>query len=76
LRYGHRSPEKIGSSPICGDLDGVRVIAMDEFAIQKGHRYATVVVEPYRKRVLWLGLGRGRQDIRPFFELLGEQGRQ
>ena len=28
------------------DLSGVKVIAMDEFAIQKGHRYATVVVEP------------------------------
>jgi hypothetical protein len=51
------------------ELDGVRVIAMDEFAI----RYATVVVEPYCKRVLLLGLARGRQDIRPFFELLGEQ---
>ena len=23
------------------DLDGIEVIAMDEFAIQKGHRYAT-----------------------------------
>jgi hypothetical protein len=70
LRYGHRSPEKIGSSPICGDLNGVRVIAVDEFAIRKGHRCTTVVVERYRKRVLWLGLGRGRQDVRPFFELL------
>lgn len=28
------------------DLDGVTIIGMDEFAIQKGHRYATVVVEP------------------------------
>ncbi len=36
-------------------LDGVRVIAMDEFAIHKGHRYATVVVEPATKRVLWVG---------------------
>ena len=53
------------------DLDGVRVIALDEFAIQKGHRYATVIVEPVRKRVLWVGRGRGREDIRPFFELLG-----
>ncbi len=44
---------------------------MDEFAIQKGHRYATVIVEPLRKRVLWVGRGRGREDIRPFFELLG-----
>jgi transposase len=46
-------------------LEGVRVIAMDEFAIHKGHRYATVIVEPYRKQVLWLGLGRGRADVRP-----------
>lgn len=57
------------------DLSGVRVIAMDEFAIHKGHRYATVIVEPYRKQVLWLGSGRGRADVRPFFELLGPHGR-
>ncbi len=56
------------------DVAGVRVITMDEFAIQKGHRYATVVVEPYRKRVLWVGRGRGREEVRPFFELLGPAG--
>ena len=44
---------------------------MDEFAIQKGHRYATVVVDPERKRVLWIGRGRSRAEVRPFFELLG-----
>ena len=55
------------------DLDGIEVIGMDEFAIQKGHRYATVVVEPTRKRVLWIGRGRGRADVRPFFELLGPE---
>jgi transposase len=55
------------------DLDGLDVIALDEFAIQKGHRYATVIVEPTRKRVLWIGRGRGREDIRPFFELLGRE---
>jgi transposase len=53
------------------DLDGARTLAMDEFAIQKGHRYATVVVDPERKRVLWVGRGRSRADVRPFFELLG-----
>jgi len=56
------------------DLGGVTVIAMDEFAIQKGHRYATVVVDPERKRVLWVGRGRSRADVRPFFELLGPEG--
>jgi transposase len=56
------------------DLRGVQVIAMDEFAIQKGHRYATVIVDALRKRVLWVGRGRGKADIRPFFELLGAEG--
>lgn len=55
------------------DLEGVRRIAMDEFAIQKGHRYATVVVDVERKRVLWVGRGRSRAEIRPFFELLGPE---
>lgn len=56
------------------DLRGVEVIAMDEFAIQKGHRYATVIVDAMRKRVLWIGRGRAREDIRPFFDLLGLEG--
>jgi transposase len=58
------------------DLSGVRLLAMDEFAIQKGHRYATVIVDPTCKRVLWIGRGRGRADVRPFFEQLGPAGRQ
>lgn len=56
------------------DLSGVTVIAMDEFALRKGHRYATVVVEPRRKRVLWVGKGRAREDVRPFFSQLGPDG--
>lgn len=55
-------------------LRDVRVIAMDEFAIQRGHRYATVIADPIRRRVLWVGRGRGRDDVRPFFELLGPAG--
>lgn len=55
------------------DLNGVTELLIDEFAIQKGHRYATVVVDATRKRVLWVGRGRSRASIRPFFELLGEQ---
>jgi transposase len=58
------------------DLSGVEAIAMDEFAIQKGHRYATVIVEPTTKRVLWVGRGRRREDVRPFFEALGAEGRR
>lgn len=62
--------EKLGP----GDLTGIEVVAMDEFAIQKGHRYATVVADPAPRRVLWVGRGRSRQDVRPFFEQLGQEG--
>jgi transposase len=56
------------------ELRGLRVVAIDEFAIQRGHRYATVAVDPTTKRVLWVGRGRGREDLRAFFTLLGPSG--
>lgn len=55
------------------DFSGVSMLVMDEFAIQKGHRYATVVADAQTKRVLWVGRGRTRKEIRPFFEALGAE---
>lgn len=67
----HASLEREVGPP---SFDGVEVMAMDEFAIQKGHRYATVVVDARTKRVLWVGRGRDRDSVRVFFELLGKEG--
>ena len=50
----------------------LRQLVMDEFAIFKGHRYATVITDAQTHQVLWIGLGRSRADIRPFFEELGD----
>lgn len=47
-----------------------RRLVMDEFALYKGHRYATVVMDAETRRVLWVGEGRSREAIRPFFEWL------
>jgi transposase len=54
------------------DWTHIRYLAMDEFALHKGHRYATVVIEPTRRQVLWLGSGRSRETARAFFEQLPE----
>jgi transposase len=57
-------------------LAGVRLLVIDEFAIQKGHRYATVIVDAETKRVLWVHRGRDRAAVRSFFERLGAAGCQ
>ncbi|MFS1454059.1 transposase [Vibrio lentus] len=46
----------------------------DEFAIFKGHRYATVIADAKTHQVIWIGLGRSRKDIRLFFEQLDKHG--
>ena len=57
------------------DMAGVRLLAMDEFAIHKGHRYATVILDYDTRRVLWIGKGRSRAELRPFFEALTAEQR-
>lgn len=52
------------------DWSGIHYLAMDEFALHKGHRYATVVVDPIRRQVLWVGKGRSRETAKAFFEQL------
>lgn len=48
-------------------------LVMDEFALFKGHRYATVVLDADTRQVLWVGEGRSRESLRPFFQWLGPE---
>ena len=66
----HRRLEQLHGEFVAND---VRRLVMDEFALHKGHRYATVVMDADRMRVLWVGEGNSRESIRPFFELLGPE---
>ena len=52
----------------------LRRLVMDEFALFKGHRYATVVMDADTQQVLWVGEGRSRAAFRPFFVWLGAEG--
>lgn len=58
------------------DLGRVRRLVMDEFALFKGHRYATVVMDADTQQVLWVGEGHTRAAVRPFFEWLGSHCQQ
>ena len=58
------------------DLSGVQVIAMDEFAIHKGQRYATIIVEAPSKGVLWVGRGAEERIFGPFLDSWVSKGAQ
>ena len=45
-----------------------RFLAVDEFAIHKGHRYATCVMDLEQGDILWVGKGRSMKDFEKFFE--------
>ena len=66
----HRRLERLHGEFVAND---VRRLVMDEFALHKGHRYATVIMDVDWTRVLWVGEGNSREAIRPFFELLGPE---
>ena len=45
-----------------------RILAVDEFAIHKGHSYATCVMDLELGDILWVGKGRAMKDFEKFFE--------
>lgn len=44
-----------------------RYLAVDEFAIHKGHSYATCVMDLETGDILWVGKGRAKNDFEKFF---------
>lgn len=49
------------------------LLAIDEFAIHKGHTYATCVMDLSTGDVIWVGKGRGRADFLKFFEEVDQE---
>jgi len=49
------------------------LLAVDEFAIHKGHTYATCVMDLSTGDVIWVGKGRGRADFLKFFEEVDQE---
>lgn len=48
-------------------LDGVESIGIDEFAVRKGHKYKTIVVDLKTGRILYVGDGRSEESLKKFW---------
>lgn len=57
------------------DTSGLRLLAIDESSLKKGHRYITVVLDYETGRVVWMGEGRKAKTLRAFFDLLSAKAR-
>jgi transposase len=53
---------------------GVRWIAIDDFALHRGHRFATTVIDAETRRVLWVSRERDQAALTAFFAALGPVG--
>jgi transposase len=51
-------------------LSGLRLIAIDEIAVRKGHRYLTVVLDLETGAVVFVGDGKGGEALEPFWRRL------
>jgi transposase len=54
------------------DLEELRVLAVDEIAIKKGHKYATVMIDFETRRVVWAMEDRTEEALGSFYEMLGK----
>jgi transposase len=57
------------------DLNGLRILAVDEISIRKGHRYLTVVLDYLSGRVVFVGKDRKADTLMQFFNQLSDQQR-
>jgi transposase len=56
--------------------DGLRILAIDEISIRKGHQYLTIVLDYLTGRVVWIGKHRKARTLTRFFNQLSPQQRK
>lgn len=58
------------------DLSGLRILAVDEIAVRRGHQYLTVVIDYLSGRVLFVGKDRKADTLIRFFDQLSSDQRK
>ena len=56
--------------------DGLRLLAVDEVAVHKGHTYLTTVLDLETGRIVWVGKGKTESTLASFFDELTPEQRE
>ena len=56
--------------------EGLRILAIDEISIRKGHQYLTIVLDYLSGRVVWIGKHRKARTLSAFFNRLSKAQRK
>jgi len=54
-------------------FEGLKRLGIDEISYKRGHRYLLVCVDHDSGRLIWAAVGRDKETLRSFFDLLGEE---
>jgi transposase len=49
-------------------LRNLKLMGVDEISYKKGHKYATIVYDMERSKVVWVGEGKGSETLEKFFK--------
>ncbi|NLV52812.1 MAG: ISL3 family transposase [Bacteroidales bacterium] len=52
------------------DCDNLRILAIDEIAVRKGHNYMTVVMDYMTGKIIWMGENRDKETLDAFFRIM------
>jgi transposase len=58
------------------NLDGLRILAVDEIAVRRGHQYVTVVLDYLTGRVVFVGKDRKADTLISFFDQMSPKQRE
>ena len=58
------------------NYDGLRILAVDEISLKKGHNYLTIVLDYETGRVVHVGKGRKAKTLTGFFNRLSPKQRK
>lgn len=56
------------------DVSNLQYLAIDEFALHKGHRYATVFMDLAKRQVVYVVKGKSKEAVREGFKWLQDKG--